>query len=244
MKYMKQAWIFVGVTAVFLFLTGCINRFNVGPTETISKSVELGGAETAQATIKMGVGELSIQGGAANLMDANFTSNIADWQPEVTYDVDGSKGQLIVQQPEGVSTINGLPDGDMNYEWDIRFTNDVPLNLEVDLGAGQSDLILGGIWLTNLDLSVGVGKTVLDLTGDWRESADITVQGGVGETTVKLPNNIGVRVVTSTGLGSVNVYGLVRNGDVYTNALYDQSEVQLDLNVTGGIGSIRLEAEE
>lgn len=244
MKYMKQAWIFVGVTAVFLFLTGCINRFNVGPTETISKSVELGGAETAQATIKMGVGELSIQGGAANLMDANFTSNIADWQPEVTYDVDGSKGQLIVQQPEGVSTINGLPDGDMNYEWDIRFTNDVPLNLEVDLGAGQSDLILGGIWLTNLDLSVGVGKTVLDLTGDWRESADITVQGGVGETTVKLPNNIGVRVVTSTGLGSVTVYGLVRNGDVYTNALYDQSEVQLDLNVTGGIGSIRLEAEE
>ena len=244
MKYMKQAWIVVGVTAVLLFLTGCINRFNVGPTETINKSIELGGAETAQATIKMGVGELSIQGGAANLMDADFTSNIADWQPEVTYDVSGSKGQLIVQQPEGVTTINGLPDGDMNYKWDIRFANDVPLNLEVDLGAGQSTLVLGDIWLTNLDVNMGVGETTIDLTGDWRESADITVQGGVGETTVKLPNNVAVRVVTSTGLGSVNVYGLVRNGDVYTNALYDQSEVQLDLNVTGGIGSIRLEAEE
>ncbi len=240
---MKNMWLFVGVTAVLLLtITGCIGTFDVGPTQTESQSIELGDADAAQATIKMGVGELSINGGAANLMDANFTYNVAEWKPEVTYEIRRGEGQLEVSQPE-VTNINGIPNGDINYEWDLRFANDIPLSMSVDLGAGKSDLVLGDLYLTNLNVNVGVGESTIDLTGDWRESANINVKGGVGSTKVTLPNNVGVRVQTETGLGSVDVYGLIRNGDVYTNELYGQSDVTLEISISGGVGAIRIDSE-
>ncbi|MCA9874087.1 MAG: hypothetical protein KC441_10545 [Anaerolineales bacterium] len=240
---MKNMWLFVGVTAVLLLtITGCIGTFDVGPTQTESQSIELGDADTAQATIKMGVGELSINGGAANLMDGEFTYNIEQWKPEVSYEIRRGEGQLEVSQPE-VTDINGIPNNDINYKWDLRFANDVPMTMAVDLGAGKSDLVLGDIFLTDLNINVGVGETNIDLTGDWRESANINVKGGVGSTTLKLPQNVGVRVNTNTGLGSVDVYGLIRNGDVYTNDLYGQSDVELEISVSGGVGAIRIESE-
>ncbi|MCB8984634.1 MAG: hypothetical protein H6659_12470 [Ardenticatenaceae bacterium] len=240
---MKNMWLFVGVTAVLLLtITGCIGTFDVGPTQTESQSIELGDADTAQATIKMGVGELSINGGAANLMDGEFTYNIEQWKPEVSYEIRRGEGQLEVSQPE-VTDINGIPNNDINYKWDLRFANDVPMTMAVDLGAGKSDLVLGDIYLTDLNINVGVGETNIDLTGDWRESANINVKGGVGSTTLKLPQNVGVRVNTNTGLGSVDVYGLIRNGDVYTNDLYGQSDVELEISVSGGVGAIRIESE-
>lgn len=242
---MKKMWLFMGLTAVLLFtITGCFGTFNVGPTQTESQSIELGDADTAQVTIEMGVGELSVGGGAANLMDADFTYNVAEWKPEVAYEIRRGEGQLNVSQPN-ISDVNGIPTGDINYEWDLRFANDVPMSMSIDLGAGQSDLVLGDLYLTNLNVNVGVGETNIDLTGDWRESANINVQGGVGSTTVKLPNNAGVRVSTETGIGSVDVYGLIRNGDVYTNALYgEDAVVQLDITISGGVGAIRIDAEE
>jgi len=241
---MKGMWVILGLTAVLLLtITGC-GSFNVGPTQTDTQSIELGDADSAEVTVKMGVGELAVRGGAANLMDAEFTYNIEEWRPEVSYDIRQGEGQLDIVQPENVTSINGIPDGNINYKWDLAFANDVPMTLAVDLGAGKSDLVLGDLHLTNLDVNVGVGETNLDLTGNWREDASIAVKGGVGSTTMKLPNNVGVRVTTETGLGSVDVYGLIRNGDVYTNEQYGQSDVQLDITVSGGVGAIRIDAEQ
>lgn len=245
---MKQIRDFVGFTAVLLFLltitiTGCIGTIDVGPTQTESQSIELGDAQTAEANINMGIGDLSIGGGAGSLMDAEFTFNIEDWRPEVTYEIRNGEGRLTVEQPDNTSDISSIPNDSVTYEWDLRFANDVPLDMTVDLGAGTSKLVLGDLWLTRLNVNMGVGESEIDLTGNWRESATITVEGGVGTTTIKLPNNVGVRVTTSTGIGTVDVYGLIRNGDVYTNALYDQSDVQLDVTVSGGVGTIRIDAE-
>ncbi len=239
----KQLWVMVGITAVLLLaLTGCIGTVSVGPTQTENQSVERGDADSVRAEIEMGVGELTIGSGSENLMDAAFTFNVEAWRPEVAYEIRRGEGQLAVTQPD-VTKIAGIPDDDVTNSWDLRFVNDTPLNLIVDLGVGSSDLVLGDLLLTEANINVGVGETEIDLTGDWRQSAVINVTGGVGSTSIRLPANAGVRVETETGLGSIDVYGLIRNGDVYTNALYGSSDVELDIHVTGGVGEIRIESE-
>lgn len=226
---------------LLLLLIGCINRVAVGPILTDSQSVELGDVDSVQVDIKMGVGELNVDGGATNLMDAEFTYNVEDWRPEVIFEQRGSRGELQISQPQG--EINGIPDDEIKYRWDIALQNDVPLDMNVDLGVGESNLNLAGISLQSLNIDTGVGETTIDLTGNWPDSFDVQINGGVGKTTVYLPENVGLRLEAENGIGSLVVNGLQKDGGsgVYTNAAYGESDTTITLDISGGIGEITVQ---
>jgi len=92
-----------------------------------------------------------------------------------------------------------------------------------------------------LDLQMGAGKTTVDLTGDYAQSFDASIEGGVGEATVLLPSEVGVKAKAEGGLGKINAEGLKRVGDSYVNDAYGESDVNLNVDVQGGIGAINLE---
>lgn len=230
---MKRLQILLALPLLFL-LIGCTDSVDVGPTQTDSKSVELGGADSVDVTLNMGVGELNVVGGASNLMDAEFTYNVEDWRPDVDYKLNGSKGELNVSQPD--SNIEGIPNDDLEYNWDIVLQDDVPLDLKVDLGIGEANLVLGGLALQSLTVDTGISRVVLDLTGTWEESFNVDIAGGVGEVIVYLPEGVGLQVEVDTGIGDLDIDGLQQNGDSYTNAAYGNSDVSVTLNIDGGIG--------
>ncbi|MCK4258374.1 MAG: hypothetical protein KAX49_05315 [Halanaerobiales bacterium] len=64
------------------------------------KFVELGDAESVEMTIKMSAGELKLAGGSSKLLEAKFTYNNFDWEPETEYNIKDKIGELIVQHPE------------------------------------------------------------------------------------------------------------------------------------------------
>lgn len=237
---MKKHTAFLLLPVLFL-LMGCINRVAVGPTQTDSQSVELGGVDSVRVGIQMGIGQLDVEGGAENLMDAEFNYNIESWRPEVVYEQRGNIGELQIAQPD--ADINGIPDDDIDYRWEIALQNNVPLDMDVDLGVGESDLNLGDLYLQNLVVDTGVGEATIDLTGTVRESYDVQINGGVGETTVYLPEDVGLRVEADTGIGSLVINGLQRDGDsdVYTNEAYGEADVNITLEISGGIGDITVQ---
>ncbi len=237
---MKQFKTIMMLPLLFL-LIGCINRVAVGPTLTDNQTVELGDIDSVLVDLNMGVGELDIASGSANLMDAEFTYNIEDWRPEVLFEQRGSRGELTVSQPQG--EINGIPDDDIKYRWSVILTNDIPMDMNIDLGVGESNLNLRGLNLQSLVVDTGVGETTIDLTGKWQESFDVRINGGVGSTTVYLPENVGLRLEADTGIGSLVVNGLQKEGDsnVYTNAAYGESEVDITFDISGGIGEITVQ---
>jgi hypothetical protein len=210
----------------------------VGKMQSESKSVDLENAQTARAQLKMGAGELTITGGADQLMEGEFSYNVADWKPKVTYDVSGEEGELVVKQGSAEGAHLG---GDARNEWDISLNDEVPTDLVVQMGAGESDLDLDSLTLTGVDLQMGAGKTTVDLTGDYAQSFDVSIQGGVGEATVMLPSEVGVKAKAEGGLGKINAEGLKRVGDSYVNDAYGESDVTLSVEVQGGVGEINLE---
>ncbi|WP_420630549.1 toast rack family protein [Candidatus Leptofilum sp.] len=234
---MKKLTIFVLLGGMFL-LAGCISQVAVGPTQTDSQSVELGDVDSVRVEIKMGIGELDVTSGASNLLDAEFTYNIEDWKPEVNYETRGDIGELQITQPGG--EINGIPDDNIEYRWEIALQNDVPMSLDVDLGVGESNLTLGGLQLQTLVVDTGVGESTIDLTGNWQDDVDVEINGGVGEATIYLPDNVGLRVEANTGIGSLVVNGLQREGDsdLYTNESYGNADVNMTVDISGGIGEI------
>jgi hypothetical protein len=209
----------------------------VGKMQSDSKSVDPKNAQSARAQLKMGAGELHLAGGADQLMEGEFSYNVSDWKPKVSYDVSGDTGELMVKQgsAEGADL-----SGDARNEWDIRLNDELPTDLVVQMGAGESNLDLDSLALTGLDLQMGAGKTTVDLTGDYAQNFDASIQGGVGEATVLLPSEVGVKAKAEGGLGKINAQGLQTVGNSYVNDAYGESDITLSVDVQGGVGEINL----
>jgi len=238
----KSVFLFVLLASAAVLLSSCGTQRGgtqqVGEMQRESKSVQAQNVDSARAKLQMGAGELNLTGGADQLMEADFSYDVADWKPRVSYDVSGAEGDLVVKQGSGGGVRLG---GKARNEWDISLNDEMPTDLVVQMGAGESDLDLDSLSLTGLDLQMGAGKTTVDLTGDYTQDFDASIKGGVGEATVLLPSEIGVRARAQGGLGSINAKGLQREGESYLNDAYGDSDVTLDVDVQGGVGEINLE---
>src|ERR687894_197189 len=217
---------------------GGTQQQEVGKVQEESKSVDLKNADSVSPQVKMGAGELHITGGADQLMEADFSYNVSEWKPKVSYDVSGGKGELLVKQGGANSGSLGAK---ARNEWDISFNDELPTDLVVKMGAGESDLDLDSLTLKGVDLKMGAGQSTVDLTGDYAKGFDATIEGGVGEVTVMLPSEVGVKAKAEGGLGKIDAKGLKKVGDFYVNDAYGESDVTLHVDVQGGVGEINLE---
>ena len=232
--------IMMALTAIVAGACGILplGKPQVGEMQSEAKLVDPKNAQAVRAQLEMGAGELHITGGADWLMEGDFSYNVSEWKPKVDYDVSDKKGELLVKQGRGVEV---RLDGNVRNEWDIGFNEEVPTDLVVRMGMGESNLDLENLTLTGVDLKMGAGKSTVDLTGNYAKSFDATIEGGVGEVTVMLPSEVGVKAKAEGGLGKINAKGLKKVGDSYVNDAYGESDVNLSVDVKGGVGEINLE---
>jgi len=233
MMKVRDGW---KIWAVVLIAAGLVGCEVAGEMVEDSKTVELGRAKTAEVKLDIGVGELRIQGGAKELMEAYFSYNIEHWKPEVDYRIVRDAGVLTVRQGES----RGMTLGRKRNIWDISLNDDVPLDLNIDFGVGEGKLDLTGLKLKSLDIDMGIGELVLDLSGERENSFDVILDGGIGSATIYLPEHIGVRARIDGGIGSVDASGFKKRGDIYTNDAFGKTDVSIDIDVDAGIGSIEL----
>jgi len=209
----------------------------VGKMQRESKSVDPKNAQSAHVQLKMGAGKLSLTGGADKLMEGDFSYNVSEWKPKVSYDVSGNVGELVVKQG---SANGGDLSGGARNEWDISMNDQLPTDLVVQLGAGESELDLDSLTLKGVDVRMGAGKTTVDMSGDYTRDFDATIKGGVGQATVLLPSKVGVKAKAAGGLGKINAKGLKKVGGSYVNDAYGESDTNISIDVKGGVGEINL----
>ncbi|HLK51507.1 MAG TPA: toast rack family protein [Bryobacteraceae bacterium] len=219
-------------------LAGCVVQ-HTGPAQHDFQAVERDNAEYVNVNLKMGAGTLRIDTGTDKLAAADFMYNIPAWKPDVRYDKSADHGTLTIAQPDR----HGPHLGRTDYEWDLRLNREVPLNLNVEFGAGEGHLDVGGLALRGVDIKMGVGRLDLDLRGTPRKSYDVSIHGGVGEAIVHLPSEVGVEAEAHGGIGSIEASRLRRDGSRYYNDAWDEAKVRIHLDVHGGVGSIRLLSE-
>jgi len=254
----------------------------VGDLQDRREAIPLGDAGSATVDVLFGVGDLEIESGASDeLFSGHFRYNVESWAPEVEHDGD----RLTIKQG-GTQQDWGIPTGNIRNDWDLKFSPDIPLRMNLDLGAGEGALDFTGLQIEELDLDMGagdfeirfdepnearmgqitldtgaskldvvgighagpeevtvqggVGDITLDFTGDWPRSCEARVTSGVGSITLRLPDDVGVRVSVEGGLTNVEASDLRRSGDDYVNDAFGEAEIELQIELTTGVGSVRL----
>jgi hypothetical protein len=215
-----------------------VNQSAVRPGELITQaqSIQLGAAKSAGVFLDMAAGDIGVTGGAGTLMEGTTAYNISQWKPIVNYSVAGSTGTLSVRQPKTTFTVSG----NTRNLWDLHLASDVPASLVVSLGAGDVDLLLGGMALTKLEVDNRAGNTTIDLTGKWNNNLDAKIVSAAGTVILRLPSDVGVQVTTRPGVGQVFANGLAANGNVYTNDAYGKSPVTLNIDTNVEVGQLVL----
>src|ERR687897_3306981 len=103
---MKRLVVLLVIVTLFMGSCGAQGQ-QVGDMQRQSESVDLDNAQSVVAQLRMGAGELNLTGGADALMEADFAYNVAEWKPEVNYEVSGDAGELSVEQGGGEGVTGG-----------------------------------------------------------------------------------------------------------------------------------------
>jgi hypothetical protein len=209
-------------------------------TMTETRTVALNGAARAEIGLKMGAGELHVRGAVQEaLLEASFEFNRERLRPVVDYRLVGDKGVLEVRHGRRP----GVNFGTSRNRWDLALAQTVPLDLDIDLGAGRSDIDLRDLKLQRVEIDMGVGEMALDLRGPHPAGFLVKISGGVGSGRIALPSEVGVRVKVEGGLGSIDARGLTKQGGAYVNDAYGKSPVTIEVDINAGIGSLDLRCE-
>jgi hypothetical protein len=211
------------------------DRHSSNELQEHSRTVDRQGAKSVDVSLETSAGEFNISGGSSHLLEADFKYSDSYETPRVDYNVDGGVGHLNISQ-DGTSTHFGSS----HNEWNLRLSNDVPLELKVEMGAGRGRLLLRDLPVTRLDMTMGAGQADVDLTGDRKNDLTANLEGGVGQVTIRLPRKVGVVVRASGGIGSISAHGFRHEDDEYTNEAYGKSPAMIHLKVEGGVGQINL----
>jgi N-terminal domain of toast_rack, DUF2154 len=212
-----------------------------GNVNRAQETFELNGATNAVIDLTMGAGEMTVRSGDSSaIAETSFDYGVPAMRPETSYAVSGSTGTLKISQPDvrykfGVSYPNS---------WDVRLAKAVPLELHVQMGAGSSRLNLSELDVRSLTMRLGAGESTVDLTGSRAEDLTGDIQAGVGQLTIVLPSDVGVKVTgRKEGIGTFEADGFKVQGDSYVNDAYGTSATNIELNVMRGVGEVKLELQ-
>ncbi len=217
-------WVLVMLGAWFLIVA-----FVPGGRAVEALVVPLGDVQRAQVEIKFGAGELTTHRAAPGaLVDGSYLGGVKHRMR--------GPGQIVLEQ-----VFDGIPWLDHDARWEVGLTGEVPLDLRLDVGAYRGSIDLSDLRLATLDLHTGASGTRVRLPRA-AGSTSVTAEAGVASLTIEVPAGVAARIRSRMALGSsqVDPARFPRIGDVYQSLDYGTAENRVDIDVRGGVGSLRV----
>lgn len=221
-------WPWVLVILGVWFLVGAFVPLGGAPDETLV--LPLDGATEADIRVKFGAGELTTRAAApGNLVDGAFAGG-------VTHRLSGP-GRIELEQ----DTTYGLPWLDHRAEWTIGLTTEIPLDLRFDTGAARTVLDLRDLRVRSLEVHTGASETRILLPRAAGATA-VRAEAGAASLTIEVPTGVAARIRSRVALGSsqVDQARFPRVGDAYESPDYATAANRVDIDMSGGVGSLRV----
>ncbi|HTX79947.1 MAG TPA: DUF5668 domain-containing protein [Longilinea sp.] len=174
------------------------------PLHTQEFSLPLGNAESAEGTLNIAAGRLSVQGGTSANYLLEGSASVADKNPAVPT-LTSQDGKAIFQledRGESASFYPFVATPDQLY-WDISLNSGIPMDLSAQVAAGEAEFDLTKIDVGRLDVSVAVGtaRVILPASGN----VDVSLDLPVGEAIVEVPQGTPVVFELNTAITAINL---------------------------------------
>lgn len=190
------------------------------------QTVPLPEGGSADVKVTFGAGRLEMDAGLPNeLMMGTFQYNVEQWKPEITLTGD----DLTIKQG-GNRERWGIPSGAIQNRWELEFSPQAALEMNIRAGAGDGDLDFTGLQISALDVDIGAGDFVLRFDEPSLTPMDhLTVDAGASRIEV-----IGIGNVSP---GEARIQGGI--GDIALDLTGSWTR-SADITVRAGAGALKL----
>lgn len=234
------------------------------PLEGEMISAELVGVDRAQLSLNPAIASLRID---ASDSDANLIEGMIRMARNETvvqdFDISDGLARYSLRSKSPGSFIDGFTNGLPRRRWDLEINPDIPMELDFNLGVGESEIDLRESHLVDLQVSIGIGQIVVFLPegDDYSAVIDggigqtiihfpdsgsfrIEVSGGIGEIVLRIPRDLGVRVKVDRGIAGLQVPdSFIQSGGYYLSPSHESSGDFVEVFVEMGIGNIAIRYE-
>lgn len=203
-----------------------VPTIEVGDVTEERHSIPLAGTDPSDVDILFGAGNLNTEAGVSDkLVEGVFRYNVESWAPEITHEGD----QLTIKQG-GDENQWGIPSGNVKNKWELEFSPELPLRINVRAGAGDGELDFTGLQVSELDVDLGAGSFVLRFDEPNAASMDhLTLDAGASKLEVLGVGNASPETVRLRG--GVGDMSLDLTGEWTHSA---------DVTIRAGAGALRV----
>lgn len=195
-------------------------------------------ATSARLELKPGAGSLNINDQAAtgSLLSGVIPESTESWK--IDQELTQAGGQATIKLSANGNQVLYTGSRQNQTNWQLGITPSLPVELAIDLGAGEAKLDLAKLQVGNLNYDFGVGALTLGLP----EGSALTGQldGGIGFLTIQVPANVGLQVQADTGLVIRSFPpGYTKLGEnLYRSPNYDAAAIKVDLKINLALGQV------
>lgn len=195
-----------------------------GPLKTWTVAVPAQeGKDYEIVAIHMGAGNLNINAGTNDFLNAKIDYNLTDWQPEVT--TTAREYQISQNNLNNVD----LQGNDVINEWTIQLGSQQPVGLVVQAGAYKGVLDLSGLPLTSVTINDGASQSEVRFDEPNPQDMD------------RLEYKTGASEVKMFGLGNSNADLIDFKGGAGSYILDFSGKLNKDMSVNTVVGISKLE---
>lgn len=210
----------------------------LGPrsAETEDLTIPLESAGSAKLRLRHGAGRIRLDAGEPGslLLSGQFGGGVEsrirrkDDRLEVDLSVPGDRWMDFLRWRGG-------------FAWTLDVNPEVPLEIDLQTGAGEASLQLDELQVRRLRVSTGAGSTAIRLPMQAGHT-DVTVQAGAAEIDLRVPDGVAAQVRARQGLTAIKVdeRRFPRSGDQYLSTDFSSAENRVAIDIQAGVGSIRI----
>lgn len=204
--------------------------------ESESLTIPLEGASSARLRLRHGAGRLQIQSADedSQLLHGEFVGGV---DSRVRRSGDRLEVELSIRRdwwPDFVDWRGG-------FGWTLGLRPDVPLELELETGAGETSLELDDLQVRKLRIKTGASSTTARLPAHAGQTA-VSVEAGVASVELHVPDGVAAQIRSRGGLTEVQVdqQRFPRSGDRYESPDFASAPNRVEIDIQAGVGSIKV----
>lgn len=200
--------------------------------KTVTMSRQFEDTEELRVDVEYGAGRFSVRSVDEGLLyRMNLRYDEDSFEPVA--DLSGDRLRLGLESLGGSIRLKGRTSGEL----DLELARGVPMDLDLEFGAVQADIDLGGLWLTDLELSTGASESTVDISEpNPGRMGSASFEVGAAEFTIRHLGNLNAEVIeVDAGVGSI-VLGLDGRWERDTRLDIDMGLGSLELRVPEGLG--------
>lgn len=209
-------------------LFGAFDRRTEEP-RTENLALQLKGFEEAAVTIQYGAGRLLIDSGAA---PDELLSGVFEGGVDHRLNPDGEVARVELRPPPALPDWNGRA-------WDIALNADIPLTLNLQIGAAEAIVNLAQTQVRSLALRAGAGQADIIMPASAGE-VEATIEGGAGSVTVRVPDGVAARITgkATVGLLDVDESRFAATDTGWQSEAYEDASHRINLSVRFAAGQV------